>query len=69
MVEKVEPKKTRVIKMLYTTKTVLKSSNTPGTGAPTKPIFSNNTTNYIPGTLAPGGVGTTRNSRRKSKFT
>ena len=69
MVQKVEPQKTKVIKMLYTTKTVLKSFNTPGTGVPTKPIFSNNTTNYIPGTLAPGGVGTTRNSRRKSKFT
>ena len=35
-----------------------------------KSVFSDNSTVfYTPGTLAPGGVGTTRNSRAKAKKT
>jgi hypothetical protein len=35
-----------------------------------KPIFANNAmVLYKAGSLAPGGIGTVRNSRRKAKFT
>jgi len=34
-----------------------------------KPLFTNNTNHYKPGSLASGGVGTVRNSGSKSRKT